>query len=159
MARPQGLCKLRKPQCVKWHDKRLIYTKLEPCMARKFLIVAPAYYPISYCPRKRALRITTSSDGGASTSTGSCSGTTDSGTSSSCCWLELAAFHMWHSVRGLAHFRSPPPPLLISSIFIHLRHFIICKLLFLLFIFQYIYTYTYVYICLFIPQQLFILLL
>jgi hypothetical protein len=87
----------------------------EPWMARKFLIVAPACYPISYYPQKRALRITTSSHGGAGSSTGRCSGTTDSGTSSSCCRLELAACHVWYCVRCLALFRSPPP-LFISSI-------------------------------------------
>jgi hypothetical protein len=82
----------------------------DPWMARNlFIVVAPACYPISYCPRNRALRITTSSHGGAGTSTGSDSGTTDSGASSSCCWLELAACHVWYNVRCLALFRSPPP--------------------------------------------------
>jgi hypothetical protein len=39
----------------------------EPYLARKFLIVAPTCYPISCCPRNRALGVTTSSDCGAST--------------------------------------------------------------------------------------------
>jgi hypothetical protein len=80
----------------------------EPWMARKFLIVDPACYLISYYPRKRTLRITTSSHGGAGSSTGSGSGTTDSG-ASSCCRLELAACHVWYCVRCLAPFRSSPP--------------------------------------------------
>jgi uncharacterized membrane protein YgcG len=70
--------------------------RFEPCMARKFLIVAPACYSISYYPRKRVLRITTSSHGGAGTGTDSGSGTTDSGASSS-------------SGGSSALFRFPPP--------------------------------------------------
>jgi hypothetical protein len=64
-------------------------------MARKFLMVAPACYSISYYHRKRALQITTSSHGGAGTGTDSCSGTTAWGASSS-------------SGGSSALFRSPP---------------------------------------------------
>jgi hypothetical protein len=128
----------------------------EPWMSRKVLIVAPAIYPISYCPRKRALRITTSSDGGAGTSTSSCSGTTDSG-ASSCCWLELAACHVWYCVRCLALFRSPPP-------FYFKYIYIWGNSLFLTYCYCYSFFNIYLHIHMFtyisfIPRQLFILLL
>jgi hypothetical protein len=71
-------------------------------MARRFLIVAPACYSVSYCPRKSALRVATSSHGGAGPGTGSCSGTTDSGASSSS-----------GGSSGLFRF---PPPLFIPSV-------------------------------------------
>jgi hypothetical protein len=120
-------------------------------MARKVHTVAPACYPISYYPRKRALRITTSSDGGAGSSTGNCSGTMDSGASSSCCRLELAACHVWYSVRCPALFRSPPP-FFSFHVYLYLRQFIICNLpLFYSFFNIYIYIF-FVYICLFIPH-------
>jgi hypothetical protein len=84
----------------------------EPCLARTFLIVAPACYPIFCCPRKRALGVSTSSDGGASTSTAVAVGQRTGAHHYLTMRLGLAACHVWHSVRCLAVFRSlsPLPP-------------------------------------------------
>jgi hypothetical protein len=82
----------------------------EPYLARKFLIVAPACYPISCCPRKRALGVTTSSDGGASTSTAVAVGQRTGAHHYPTVRLGLAVCHVWHSVRCFALFRSLRPP-------------------------------------------------
>jgi hypothetical protein len=83
--------------------------EVEPCLARKFLIVAPACYPISCCPRKTALGVTTSSDGGASTSTAVAVGPRTRAYHHLTVRLGLAACHVWHSVRCLALFRALRP--------------------------------------------------